>query len=373
MAAELVPGLGGECAHDVGALRQVGGEGDGATALALDVLGDGAGALLVPAVDGDDEAGGGEFAGDGLADAARGACDEGGTGSGLGGGCGGHGSMVRRSVAAACPDPRGPCRILQRCLRGLSRCSTRGWRGGVDERIAQHLDRAAATASALAAVPGRDRQNAVARVGSAHHAETLGLTVSKVHEPTGLFDRRYEPSLSVVLRGRKRSIVGDDDQVWGRERFIITPVDLPVVAGVVDAAGEDGFVAVVWRLDPVVVGEVVASMSVPAAAAVAAAVAPGSSPSGAVSSLPRLGSWTEPLADAFARLIGLLDAPEDVPVLFPLVSREIVLRLLQTEQAPRITAALDGTGPSVVAGATALLTDGWPRGGRWCGSRGSCG
>lgn len=43
-------------------------------------------------------------------------------------------------------------------------------------------------------------------------------------------------------------------------------------------------------------------------------------------------------------------------MLFPLVSREIVLRLLQTEQAPRITAALDGTGPSVVAGATALLT-----------------
>ncbi|MCM3521495.1 AraC family transcriptional regulator [Curtobacterium sp. P97] len=233
----------------------------------------------------------------------------------------------------------------------------------MDDRIAQHLDRAAATASAHAAVPGKDRQDAVARAGTAHHAETLGLTVSKVHEPTGLFDRRYEPWLSVVLRGRKRSIVGDDDQVWGRERFIITPVDLPVVAGVVDAAGEDGFVAVVWRLDPVVVGEVVASMSVPAAAAVAAAVAPGSSPSGAVSSLPRLGSWTEPLADAFARLIGLLDAPEDVPVLFPLVSRGIVLRLLQTEQAPRITAALDGTGPSVVAGATALLTgrmaEGW--------------
>lgn len=229
----------------------------------------------------------------------------------------------------------------------------------MDERIAQHLDRAAATASAHAAVPGRDRQDAVARVGSAHHAESLGLTVSKVHEPTGLFDRRYEPSMSVVLRGRKRSIVGDDDQVWGRERFIITPVDLPVVAGVVDAAGEDGFVAVVWKLDPAVVGEVVASMSVPAAAA----VAPGSSPSGAVSLLPRLGSWTAPLADAFARLVGLLDAPEDIPVLFPLVSREIVLRLLQTEQAPRITAALDGTGPSVVAGATALLngrmSEGW--------------
>ncbi len=212
----------------------------------------------------------------------------------------------------------------------------------MDDRIAQHLDRAAAIASAHAAVVGSDHHAAVARIGSAHHAETLGLTVSRVHEPTGLFDRRYVPSLSVVLRGRKRSIVGDDDQVWGRERFIITPVDLPVVAGVVDTAGEDGFVSAVWRLDPTIVGEVVASMSVPAVALAAP--------------VPRLGRWTEPLADAFARLLGLLDAPEDIPVLFPLVSREIVLRLLQTSQAPRIMAALDGTGPSVVAGATALLT-----------------
>ncbi|WIB01259.1 AraC family transcriptional regulator [Curtobacterium sp. MCBA15_012] len=212
----------------------------------------------------------------------------------------------------------------------------------MDDRIAQHLDRAAAIASAHAAVLGNDHHAAAARTGSAHHAEALGLTVSRVHQPTGLFDRRYVPSLSVVLRGRKRSIVGDDDQEWGRERFIITPVDLPVVAGVVDAAGEDGFVSAVWRLDPVVVGEVVASMSVPAVAAAAP--------------VPRLGRWTEALADAFARLLGLLDAPEDIPVLFPLVSREIVLRLLQTAQAPRITAALDGSGTSVVAGATALLT-----------------
>lgn len=212
----------------------------------------------------------------------------------------------------------------------------------MDDLIAQHLDRAASIASTHAAVLGSDHHDAPARAGSAHRAEALGLTVSRVFEPTGLFDRRYVPSLSVVLRGRKRSIVGDDDQVWGRERFIITPVDLPVVAGVVDTAGGDGFVSAVWRLDPAVVGEVVASMTAPSAPP--------------RSDVPRLGTWTAPLADAFARLLALLDAPEDVPVLFPLDSREIILRLLQTEQAPRITAALDGSGASVVAAATALLT-----------------
>ncbi|MGN8050596.1 AraC family transcriptional regulator [Curtobacterium sp. 22159] len=213
----------------------------------------------------------------------------------------------------------------------------------MDDLTAQHLDRAAAIASEhAAALRSSSAVDVPARPGSARHATTLGLTVSRVHGPTGLLDLRYVPSLSVVLRGRKRSIVGDDDQEWGRDRFIITPVDLPVVAGVIDTAGDAGFVSAVWKLDPVVVGEVVASMS--------------SSTHASPEPLPRLGTWTAPLADAFARLLALLDAPEDIPVLFPLVSREVVLRLLQTPQAPRITAALGGTGPTVVARATALLT-----------------
>ncbi|WP_092387796.1 AraC family transcriptional regulator [Curtobacterium sp. YR515] len=217
----------------------------------------------------------------------------------------------------------------------------------MDDRTAQHLDRAAEVASRHAAVLQRaSTVDMVARPASVQRAEALGLTVSRVHEPTGLFDRRYVPSLSVVLRGRKRSVVGDDDQVWGRERFIITPVDLPVVAGVLDTAGSDGFVSAVWKLDPVVVGEVVASMS-------------STMSSTSRTDLPRLGEWTAPLADAVSRLLALLDAPEDIPVLFPLVSREIVLRLLQTAQAPRITAALDRAGAEagLVAGATALLTE----------------
>ncbi|WP_336697148.1 AraC family transcriptional regulator [Curtobacterium sp. USHLN213] len=216
----------------------------------------------------------------------------------------------------------------------------------MDDRTAQHLDRAAEVASRHAAVLQRaSTVDMVARPASVQRTEALGLTVSRVHEPTGLFDRRYVPSLSVVLRGRKRSIVGDDDQVWGRERFIITPVDLPVVAGVLDAAGNEGFVSAVWKLDPAVVGEVVASMS-------------STMTSTSRTDLPRLGTWTAPLADAVSRLLALLDAPEDIPVLFPLVSREIVLRLLQTSQAPRITAALDraGADAGLVTAATTLLT-----------------
>ncbi|PZF36068.1 MULTISPECIES: AraC family transcriptional regulator [unclassified Curtobacterium] len=188
----------------------------------------------------------------------------------------------------------------------------------------------------------RALQSVLAHLDDAERAGRLGLRLARVDRPTDLGYQRYTPSVSVVLAGQKRSIVGDDDQLWGRERFIITPVDLPVIAGVVEVEPPAGFVAVVWQLDPAVVAEVATAMSRPHQDEAPPA---------------RLGSWTPALADAFARLVGLLDAPEDMTVLAPLVTREVVLRLLQTDQAPRILAAIGNRDGDVVAAATALLTD----------------
>ena len=188
----------------------------------------------------------------------------------------------------------------------------------------------------------RALQSVLAHVDDTERAGRLGLRLARVDAPTDLGYQRYTPSVSVVLAGQKRSIVGDDDQLWGRERFIITPVDLPVIAGVVAVEEPAGFVAVVWQLDPAVVAEVTTAMSRPHQDEAPPA---------------RLGSWTPALADAFARLVGLLDTPEDMAVLAPLVTREVVLRLLQTDQAPRILAAIGNRDGDVVAAATALLTD----------------
>lgn len=168
----------------------------------------------------------------------------------------------------------------------------------------------------------------------------FGLRLGLVTAPTGLGYQRSTPCLSVVLAGRKRSIVGDD-QVWGSDRFLITPVGIPVVAGVVAADPPRGFLAARWPLAPTLVAEV------------AAATPRQAHPTG---TMGRLGTWSPALADAFARLLALLDEPELIPVLGPLISREIVLRLLQTDQAPRVVAAIDDGDP-VVPRAVGVLTD----------------
>jgi AraC-like DNA-binding protein len=45
---------------------------------------------------------------------------------------------------------------------------------------------------------------------------------------------------------------------------------------------------------------------------------------------------TPPLLEAFLRLLDLLDSPEDIPILAPLVAKEITYRLLTGEQGPRL-------------------------------------
>ncbi|MBE1878196.1 AraC family transcriptional regulator [Myceligenerans sp. TRM 65318] len=197
------------------------------------------------------------------------------------------------------------------------------------DAVDAHLDRAAA---------GVRRH-----LGNPARAEALGLRLSRVEELTGLSYQHYTPSLAMVLSGRKRSIVGEHDQRWGREHFLITPVDLPVSAGVVELDTRGEFLSAIWRLDPAIVSEVAGSMARTA----------GPTPD----EPPRLGTWTPQLADAVARFLGLLDAPEDIPVLAPLLTREVVLRLLQTEQAPRMLAAVGTPRSGIVVRAIEALND----------------
>ena len=64
------------------------------------------------------------------------------------------------------------------------------------------------------------------------------------------------------------------------------------------------------------------------------------------------------LLDAFLRLVRLLDVPQDLPVLAPLVLRELGYRLLQSEQFGRLAQIAIGDGRlQRVAGAIAWIND----------------
>jgi hypothetical protein len=53
------------------------------------------------------------------------------------------------------------------------------------------------------------------------------------------------------------------------------------------------------------------------------------------------------LLDAFVRLVRLVESPADAPVLLPLITREIIYRLLMGEQGARLRhLAITGAPPT---------------------------
>jgi AraC-like DNA-binding protein len=102
--------------------------------------------------------------------------------------------------------------------------------------------------------------------------------------------------------------------------FLVTQLDLPVVGQVTAASAELPFLGIGVRLDPAEIAAILLeSAAIPGGAA---AGAPGIAVARA----------DAPLLDAIAHLAGLLDAPQDVPILAPLYRREVLWRLLTGPQ-----------------------------------------
>src|ERR1700678_328741 len=180
--------------------------------------------------------------------------------------------------------------------------------------------------------PGRSRGSAMSgletlreligrHAHNSHRPSAIeGLTVTATDAPTGLRSGIAEPSLALVVEGRKRTVSGDRVFDYAAGEFLITQLDLPVVGQVTTASAERPFLGIGLRLQP----PQIAAMLLESASTLAGSPAP--APGIAVASAG------PPLLDALAHLAGLLDAPQDAPVLAPLYQREVLWRLLTGPQ-----------------------------------------
>jgi len=126
----------------------------------------------------------------------------------------------------------------------------------------------------------------------------------------------YEPSLSLVVQGRKRVVLGSETYEYDAGRFMLTSVDLPTISQVLDGSETHPFLSMMLKLDLAVVQEVGGEIDLQ-----------GILTSGAGSGM-MIGSITADLLDAIVRLAALADVPRDIPIMGRLVLREIVYRLL---------------------------------------------
>lgn len=154
-----------------------------------------------------------------------------------------------------------------------------------------------------------------------------GVRLYRSQTPTEPMPVVYEPMLCVIAQGRKRVLVGQRVYVYDAATYLIASVDLPATGAVVEASPARPYLALSLAIRREAVASLLLEAEVMAAGAGAQAAQDGASVSAVAVSPLRAD-----LLDAVRRMVGLLETPQEIPVLFPLIEREILYRLLRGPQ-----------------------------------------
>lgn len=126
---------------------------------------------------------------------------------------------------------------------------------------------------------------------------------------------QYRAMACFILQGSKRVSFGDKVLRYEAGHYLVSALDLPLMGQVYSDAQQRPYVALTLVLDPVLLNELILSMPVSS---------DGESSEFGLSTAP----MNRELEDVLARSLVLMGRPQDVPVLAPLLERELLYRLL---------------------------------------------
>lgn len=184
-----------------------------------------------------------------------------------------------------------------------------------------------------------------------HHARydyvtpVPGLKVGRTDLPSEVTHSIYQPSFGLVGRGVKEMMVGETPFHYAAGESLLCAADVPVSSQVTEADPARPYLAIHYELDPAVVADLLLEQS----------GSPAKAPDNIIAAKHRL---DPDLYDPLFRLLGLLDRPSDIPILAPLIQREIIWRLLHTEHGPLLSQLAFANGHSARIGrATQWIRD----------------
>ncbi|UIL54500.1 MULTISPECIES: AraC family transcriptional regulator [Pantoea] len=161
-----------------------------------------------------------------------------------------------------------------------------------------------------------------------------GVGLFRRDEPAPPVICMVPPSLVLVASGAKRMWVGGSAYPYDTASFLVTSLNIPANSEVTEASRSQPCLGMTLRLDQRLLAELISQGNLPPPPVQRARTGVG------------LGSATAAILAPFCRLAELLTEPEAIPVLAPLIQREIHYRLLLSDQAAilRQIAAVDGHG-----------------------------
>jgi AraC-like DNA-binding protein len=159
-----------------------------------------------------------------------------------------------------------------------------------------------------------------------------GFRLSRSSRPTEPVHSVYQPAFCFVAQGSKRVLLGEEVFRYDPGHYLIFTVDLPLIFQVEEASKERPYLGFRLNLDSSLVAAVMMESGIEIKKSGASMKAMVATPTDAN------------MLDAVVRLIRLLDAPVERKVLAPLITREIVYRLLAGGQGARLSHLLASRG-----------------------------
>ncbi|MDC0611671.1 AraC family transcriptional regulator [Vibrio sp.] len=151
-----------------------------------------------------------------------------------------------------------------------------------------------------------------------------GLRLSRWTSPTEPTSYTHKPSICLIAQGKKRVLLGEESYTYDKNHFLVSSVNLPIIANIIEADPSHPYLGLIMELDLheisqlIVDSEFTFNHEKEAQKGIA------------------VGELSESLQDAFIRLMDLLNEPQSIKILAPVIRREIFYRLLMTEQGVRL-------------------------------------
>src|SRR5947209_953939 len=135
-----------------------------------------------------------------------------------------------------------------------------------------------------------------------------GLYLSRCSLPLQPVHSVLEPSVCLIAQGSKEVLLGNSRYRYDPSQYLLATVELPRVSQVLEASKERPYLSLRLELAPTLVGSVMVEAGHPSRSS-----PPGHADVRAIDVSP----LDVNLLDAFVRLVRLLDAPSEAPVLLP--------------------------------------------------------
>jgi len=151
-----------------------------------------------------------------------------------------------------------------------------------------------------------------------------GLHLGRLSTPSARIHSVLDPSFCVIAQGSKVVFLGDTRYQYDPFNYLLATLELPRVSQVLEASKERPYLSLRLELDPNLVGSVMVETGY--------APPPGKADMRAVG----VNLLDVDLLDAVVRLVRLIDSPAEAQVLMPMIKREIIYRLLMSDQGGRL-------------------------------------